>query len=198
MSEPQGGETTSGYSPFQARPRYTLNDGPEGIRHFPAGALLEMRVLSCEDVLLSGWAGLSRPHPSNDNLIGVLLPGDRLGPVLDGHLCRLVALTPVSLAPDTDIDDWPRELRHLIRQCIRTCHFSAADRMEDFLQETYERLEAVELAYDGVFDLPLSQATLGNVLGLSTGHVNRVIKQLEAEDRIQVAGRSVTLMNRRR
>jgi hypothetical protein len=33
---------------------------------------------------------------------------------------------------------------------------------------------------------------------LSTGHVNRVIKQLEAEDRIQVAGRSVTLMNRRR
>ena len=198
MSEPQGGETTSGYSPFQARPRYTLNDGPEGIRHFPAGALLEMRVLSCEDVLLSGWAGLARPHSSADNLIGVLLPGDRIGPVLDGHLCCAVALTPVALAPDADNGDWPREFRHLIRQCIRTCHLSAADRMEDFLLETYERLEAVELAYDGIFDLPLSQATLGNVLGMSTGHVNRVIKQLEAEDRVQVAGRSVTLLNLRR
>jgi len=110
MSEPQGGETTSGYSPFQARPRYTPNDGPEGIRHFPAGALLEMRVLSCEDVLLSGWAGLARPHSSADNLIGVLLPGDRIGPVLDGHLCCAVALTPVALAPDADNGDWPREL----------------------------------------------------------------------------------------
>ena len=182
----------------QATHEYTHRADPEAIRHFPAGAHLEMKILSREDVLLSGWAGLGRPRSSSDNLIGVLLPGDRLGPVLDGHLCRVVALTPVSLAPEADNGDWPRELRHLIRQCVRTCHLSAADRMEDFLLETYERLEAVELAYDGVFDLPLSQATLGNILGLSTGHVNRIIKQLEAEDRIQVTGRSVTLLDLRR
>lgn len=167
------------------------------IRHFPAGTPLKTDNLACADVLLSGWAGLGRSQFSADNLIGVLLPGDRFAPVLDGLLCHAVALTPVSVILEEDDTYRPKEFRHLIRQCVRTCHFSAADRVEDFLVETYERLEAVELADDGSFDLPLSQATLGNVLGLSAGHVNRVIKQLEAEERIHVAGRTVTLLSMR-
>ena len=163
------------------------------IRHFPAGTVLNSDVLIYADVLLSGWAGMLGPHSATGNLIGVLLPGDRFAPVLDNLLCQAVALTPVSVILEEDNTNWPRELQHLIRQCVRTCHFSAAERVEDFFAETYERLSAVELADNGRFDLPLSQATLGNILGLSAGHVNRSIKQLEAEDRLHVAGRTVTL-----
>jgi len=169
-------------------------DPPEAIRHFPAGAYLTTAILNCDDIVLSGWVGLGKPGFPGDSLIGVLLPGDRIGAILDGRLCSGVALTPVSLITEWDNTGEPLEFRHLVRQCIRTCHFGASERIEDFFRETYERLEAVELAWDWTFDFPLSQATLGNILGLSTAHVNRVIKQLQVEGRIQILGRTVTLV----
>lgn len=44
--------------------------------------------------------------------------------------------------------------------------------------ELYKRLEVVHQAAGGTFDLPLSQAVLADVLGLSTVHVNRLIAEL--------------------
>lgn len=44
--------------------------------------------------------------------------------------------------------------------------------------ELYKRLEVVHLAANGEFELPLSQAVLADVLGLSTVHVNRLIAEL--------------------
>jgi CRP-like cAMP-binding protein len=177
--------------------RCAPQDDLEAVRHFQPGILLDTKNLTRDDVLLSGWVGLARGHSCGDELIGVLLPGDRLGGVLEERLCCAVALTDIALATEKDGTDPGREHQHLIRQCIRTCHYAALDRVEDFFVETYERLEAVELACDWTFDFPLSQATLANILGLSTAHVNRVIKQLQAEYRIEIAGRSVTLLNRR-
>src|SRR4029079_3840509 len=103
----------------------------------------------------------------------VLLPGDRIGAILDGRLCSGVALTPVSLITAWDNTGEPLEFRPLVRQCIRTCHFGASERIEDFFRESYERLEAVELAWDWTFDLTLSQAARGNILRLRTAHVKR-------------------------
>ncbi|HET7085932.1 MAG TPA: helix-turn-helix domain-containing protein [Rhizomicrobium sp.] len=193
MTESYSGNACEQMPPLETR-ESVPQSGREAISHFPAGALLETQLLRCEDVLLSGWVGLGRPHTSADDLIGVLLPGDRLGAVLDSHLCCAVALTPVSVAPEDYRTDEAREFRHLIRQCVRTCHFSAWDRIEDFFLETYERLEAVELASDWTFDLPLSQATIARILGLSTAHVNRIIHQLRAQHHIKIAGRAITLL----
>lgn len=46
--------------------------------------------------------------------------------------------------------------------------------------ELYKRLEVVRLAADCTFELPLSQAVLADVLGLSTVHVNRLIAELRS------------------
>lgn len=48
--------------------------------------------------------------------------------------------------------------------------------------ELYKRLEVVRQTEDGAFELPLSQAVLADVLGLSTVHVNRVVAELRAMD----------------
>lgn len=48
--------------------------------------------------------------------------------------------------------------------------------------ELYKRLEVVNRAVDLAFELPLSQAVLADVLGLSTVHVNRLIAELRALD----------------
>jgi CRP-like cAMP-binding protein len=161
------------------------------------GAHLTTTTLIRDDVVLNGWVGLGKLGSSGDSLIGVLLPGDRIGAVLDGRLCTGLALTPVSLTSEEDGAYAPLGVQHLVRQCFRTCHFGAADRVEDFFLETYERLEAVGLASNWTFDLPLPQATLGNILGLSTAHVNRVIKQLQSQSRIEIFGRSITLLEPR-
>lgn len=170
-------------------------DNQNTIRRLPAGAHLTPKLLGRENVVLSGWVGLGRPRNTVGNLIGVLLPGDAIGAVLEGQLCSAVALTPVSVTLDEDGAEGMREMRHLIRQCVRTCHLSAPDRIEDFFLETYDRLEAEGLASDCTFDLPISQAVLGNILGISAAHVNRVIKQLQAASRIRLLGRAVTLLD---
>lgn len=46
--------------------------------------------------------------------------------------------------------------------------------------EIYKRLEVVKQASAHAFDLPLSQAVLADVLGLSTVHVNRLVAELRA------------------
>src|SRR5690349_15717396 len=81
------------------------------IRHFPMGERLTAENLNHGDLVLSGWIGLGKPDLLTDSLIGVLLPGDRLGAVLDGSCCG-VALTPVSLTSDEDDACAPVELRH--------------------------------------------------------------------------------------
>jgi CRP-like cAMP-binding protein len=47
--------------------------------------------------------------------------------------------------------------------------------------ELFLRLQSVELTQHMSFELPLTQAELGDVLGLSTVHVNRVIQQLRTD-----------------
>ncbi|KQW80755.1 Crp/Fnr family transcriptional regulator [Brevundimonas sp. Root1279] len=82
------------------------------------------------------------------------------------HLTRLLWL-------DTVID------AAIHRQWI-TCmgRRTASSHMAHLLCELYKRLEAVGLAGACVMELPLTQAVLGDVLGLSTVHVNRLISEL--------------------
>lgn len=82
------------------------------------------------------------------------------------HLARLLWL-------DTVID------AAIHRQWI-TCmgRRTASSHMAHLLCELYKRLEAVGLAHECVMELPLTQAVLGDVLGLSTVHVNRLISEL--------------------
>ena len=55
----------------------------------------------------------------------------------------------------------------------------AYGRMAHLLCELYVRLKAVGLANGHGYEMPLTQAELGDALGLSTVHVNRTLQDLK-------------------
>ena len=72
----------------------------------------------------------------------------------------------------------------------------AAARMAHLLCELRERLGAVGLASETGFALPLGQAELGDALGLSAVHVNRVLRELRVAGLVTLANRRLTLHDR--
>lgn len=58
------------------------------------------------------------------------------------------------------------------------------------------RLQAVGLATEARFDMPLSQEAIGDVVGLSGPHVNRMIAELRACGLIAVDGREIVVRDR--
>ncbi len=72
---------------------------------------------------------------------------------------------------------------------------SAHTRIAHLLCELLVRLRAVELAEDHAFDLPVTQTELGDALGLSTVHVNRVLQDLRSENLISLRGGTLTVLD---
>lgn len=58
---------------------------------------------------------------------------------------------------------------------------AAIARVAHLLCELYVRLASVNLAADGEFDLPITQADLADATGLTSVHVNRMLKRLRDE-----------------
>ncbi len=73
---------------------------------------------------------------------------------------------------------------------------SASERLAHFLLEIATRLEAIGLCDGGTFDLPLTQAKLADVLGLSIPHVNRMLRRLREDGLIEMSGPRVRIVNR--
>jgi CRP-like cAMP-binding protein len=69
----------------------------------------------------------------------------------------------------------------------------ALARMAHFLCEFLMRLQQVGLSNGYAFRCPFTQAELGDVLGLSTVHVNRTIQQLRHRSVISWEGETVTV-----
>jgi CRP-like cAMP-binding protein len=55
------------------------------------------------------------------------------------------------------------------------------------------RFKSVDLAPDGSLGLPLTQEELGDALGLSTVHVNRVLQALRADGLITLQSGKLTI-----
>ena len=70
---------------------------------------------------------------------------------------------------------------------------SAAQRIAHLFCELYLKLEAAGLAHDLHCSLPLTQADLGEALGLSTVHVNRSLQNLRAAGLITVSNKLLTI-----
>jgi CRP-like cAMP-binding protein len=69
----------------------------------------------------------------------------------------------------------------------------ALNQIAHLLCELSLRLQAVGLTQDNSFRLPLTQAELGDALGLSTVHVNRVIQQLRADGSVTWRGETIII-----
>ena len=59
--------------------------------------------------------------------------------------------------------------------------------------ELFLRLRAIGLAEESAFELPLTQAEIGDALGLSTVHVNRSLQRLRALGLIASSGRRLLI-----
>ena len=130
--------------------------------------------------------------------VAVQVPGDFVD--LHGYpLGRLdhdvATLTPVRLAvvPHSALDTILRQQPALARKLwfltlldaamhrewiFRLGRLNAAARVAHFLCETHTRLRTVGLAEAHRFTLPLTQGTLAEICGITSVHVNRVLREL--------------------
>jgi CRP-like cAMP-binding protein len=72
---------------------------------------------------------------------------------------------------------------------------SAVARIAHIFCELFVRLRLVGLADDGGYRLPLTQADIADATGLTSVHVNRMLKKLRDEKLLTFRGGSVTMHN---
>ncbi len=72
----------------------------------------------------------------------------------------------------------------------------AKQRIAHLLCELFLRLTAIGRVQEDRYELPITQAELGDALGLSTVHVNRSLQELRAAGLIRIAEGSVSVLDR--
>ncbi|HEU0134704.1 MAG TPA: helix-turn-helix domain-containing protein, partial [Allosphingosinicella sp.] len=64
--------------------------------------------------------------------------------------------------------------------------------------ELFVRMKNIGLTHDHRFELPLTQEELGDALGLTPVHVNRVLQRMRAEELITFKSGLLTILDYRR
>ncbi len=73
--------------------------------------------------------------------------------------------------------------------------FSALQRLAHLLCELHARLDAVGLVAQDSYALPMTQEDLGDVLGLSSVHMNRTLQALRDDGVVMFRERTLTILN---
>jgi CRP-like cAMP-binding protein len=150
-------------------------------------------------VLLDGWACSSKVVSNGGRqILSVAIAGDCVGlgsAQLQAANCSIEALTDAVVNPMDrprmlqTFGEFPRlriavlcflslEGAMIAERLVSIGRRSAIARMAHFFAELAERLTSVGLATPTEFKFPLTQYVLGDALGLSAIHVNRVLHQL--------------------
>jgi len=154
-------------------------------------------------LIVSGWACRERILPNGRRqLLSILLPGDLIGTCAEkraldmAEVAAISSVRTLSLAPlIRRVEEEPvrcagiangisallfleesRLLDHMVRLGLQT----AVQRTAGFLLELFERCRAIGFVTGRSFVMPLTQEMLGDALGISVVHVNRVIRELRA------------------
>jgi CRP-like cAMP-binding protein len=90
-----------------------------------------------------------------------------------------------------------RDEAMVVEHLVNVGRRSAVERTAHFLLELYDRLKLVGLASGDEFTCPLSQNVLGDALGLSAIHVNRVLRQLRERALLTFKDRLITFHDAR-
>jgi CRP-like cAMP-binding protein len=70
------------------------------------------------------------------------------------------------------------------------------ERLAHFLLEMLTRLQAIGSASTNSFVMPLSQEGIGDVIGLSAPHVNRMLAELRRDGLIAMKGQEIKILDR--
>lgn len=71
----------------------------------------------------------------------------------------------------------------------------AIGQMAHLICELYLRLQSVGLTQDMSFNFPVTQVELGDLMGLSSVHVNRTLQELRASDLLSWRSQTVTILD---
>ena len=203
-------------SPGEVDLLHRIGAGPANI--WPARSLLE---LPADDnlaprYLISGWAARVRElQDGRRQLVQVILPGDTLTPHLqvrqrqqvvqcltmvqtvDGAAVKLAARDPAKFAgiyAATELAAaYDRAL--LMEQVTRLGRHTAYERMANLFLELHHRCQVVGLVHADGFIFPLTQESLGDLLGLSVVHVNRTLQLMRREGAIELKHGRLSLLN---
>lgn len=169
------------------------------------------------DVIESGFAiRCTLLRKGGRQIISTLLPGDIVGfpaSFSDRSIFSVVAtsemgLHRISLATLVELcrerpniaialigfAAWESALHahHLVNAGRR----SPLERVAHFILEMHFRLKVVGLASENSFEMPLSQEGIGDTVGLSAPHVNRMLKELKRDGLIAIEGREIRIRDR--
>ncbi len=162
--------------------------------------IAEGREITQALLLLSGWAARVRLLPDGRRqFLSFLLPGDLIGAcdhpdalavstvvaMSDVQVCPLPPAEPGSPLRIAYAISRAMEEGHLLAQITRLGRLNAQERISDLLLELYERLTLNGSVSGNGFDLPLTQETLADALGLTSVHVNRMLQQARREGDLQ-------------
>jgi CRP-like cAMP-binding protein len=128
--------------------------------------------------------------------------------VMDHSLGTLMPCTVMTIPHarmGSIIEDFPRIARvlwreslidaALFREWIVVRDRPAYMRVAHLLCEHFARMDAVGLTNGGSCALPITQAQMGDALGLSDVHVNRTLQELRGEKLIELKSGTLTILN---
>jgi CRP-like cAMP-binding protein len=170
------------------------------------GALLLMEGIACRYKMLPD---------GRRQILGYMIPGDMCDPrvfLLDRRDHSIATLSRAKIAI------WPRKsvlgLTSVYPKITRGFWWSALvdeaiarewlvslgqrtalERLSHLICELYNRLDAVDLVRGKGFDFPVTQAELGDTLGLSAVHVNRTLQDMRRQGLVRMAGRRMTVLD---
>ena len=165
-------------------------------------------------VMLEGWAARYETLGNGSHQItAFLLPGDHCDqhvtilPAMDHDIVTLTSAL-VAYLPNGQLE----ELGHTRPDIARALWWStladeavlrawivnigrrpALQRVAHLICELHARLDNIGLTRGGAFEFPLTQEQLGDALGLTPVHVNRMIQRLRREGLIELAARILSI-----
>lgn len=153
-------------------------------------------------ILRKGWAFSSKILPNGSRqIIEIQIPGDFLGlrsVLFNASDHNIEALTQIQasevLLSDVSeaLSQYPlfaaailwaaaRDEAMVVEHVVDLGRRSAEERIVHFVLELAARLRLVGIGDDTGFDCPLTQQLLADVMGLSSIHVNRILRSLREE-----------------
>lgn len=167
-------------------------------------------------LVLDGWAYRSKLlEDGRRQIVGIILPGDLcdFNLLLVQHIDHsITALTPLTCAEldrsevSAALTGLPRLLRALWWDLMVTMEIqrewivslgqrSSLERLAHLLCELYLRAELVGLVHDGELSLPLTQHDLAETTGITTVHLNRMVRELRRQRLVDWKGRRLQLLD---
>jgi CRP-like cAMP-binding protein len=154
-------------------------------------------------------------HSGKRQIVNVILPGDIIGFPACFYEYAVFSVTaigrmslhhvPLDAFADLCLERariatalvWfaAREAAIYAEHVIDTGRREPLERLAHFLLEMLTRLRAVGCASENSFEMPLSQEGIGDVVGLSAPHVNRMLAELKSEGLIAMNGHEVAVLD---